>query len=126
MSLILTPNLTQMELKPPTNLSIYIIDHDGSFILDLYVCHQRCFSICITSHSSHRRSDCYLFVILVGSFISRLHHKYYLKLPKHKIYVALKITFGLILFNAAKFNTSDKGYYHAYPKEWKGYLLILA
>ena len=67
----------------------------------------------------------YLFVILVGLFLSRVPHKDDLKLPKHKIYVALLITFGVILFNAGKLQGGDKGNHHAYPEEWKGYLLLL-
>jgi UDP-galactose transporter B1 len=71
------------------------------------------------------RNSRYLFVILVGSFLSRVPLKDDLKLPKHKIYVALLITLGVILFNAGKLQGGDKGDHHAYPEEWKGYLLLL-
>jgi hypothetical protein len=62
------------------------------------------------------RNSRYLFVILVGSFLSRVPHKDDLKLPKHKIYVALLITLGVILFNAGKLQGGDKGDHHAYSE----------
>ena len=52
-------------------------------------------------------------------------HKDDLKLPKHKLYVALFITLGVILFNITKIFSTDKGDHHAYPEEWKGYVLLL-
>lgn len=69
------------------------------------------------------RNSRYLFVVVVGTFLSRVPHKDDLKLPKHKLYVALVITLGVIIFNVTKI--SDKGDHHAYPEEWKGYLLLL-
>jgi hypothetical protein len=71
------------------------------------------------------RNSRYLFVVLVGTFFSRVPHKDDLKLPKHKLYVALLITGGVILFNIGKISGSDKGDHHAYPEEWKGYGLLL-
>lgn len=71
------------------------------------------------------RNSRYLFVVLVGSFFSRVPHKHDLKLPKHKLYVALFITLGVILFNVSKITGGDKADHHAYPEEWKGYFLLL-
>jgi UDP-galactose transporter B1 len=70
-------------------------------------------------------SSRYLFVILVGSFLSRVPHQDYLKLPKHKIYVALLITLGVILFNVGKLQGRDQADHHAFPEEWKGYILVI-
>jgi hypothetical protein len=67
----------------------------------------------------------YLFVVLIGSFMSRVPKIHDLKLPKHKLYVALLITLGVLLFNIMKIQSSDKGDHHAYPEEWKGYILLL-
>lgn len=62
------------------------------------------------------RNSRYLFVVLIGSFLSRVPHKDDLKLPKHKLYVALLITFGVILFNVSKIAGGDKADHHAYPE----------
>lgn len=63
------------------------------------------------------RNSRYLFVVLVGTFFSRVPSKDDLKLPKHKLYVALLITMGVILFNISKImGTVDKGDHHAYPE----------
>ena len=52
-------------------------------------------------------SNCkYLFVVLIGAFISRVPHHDNLKLPRHKLYVALLLTLGVILFNLVKFSES--------------------
>ena len=59
----------------------------------------------------------YLLVVLVGTFFSRIPRNDDLKLPKHKLYVAVLITIGVILFNISKImGTVDKGDYHAYPE----------
>jgi len=50
----------------------------------------------------------YLLVVLVGTYFSRLAIKNDLKIPKHKIYVAMFITIGVILFNVMKINTKLK------------------
>lgn len=71
------------------------------------------------------RNSRYLFVVLVGSFFSRVSLKHDLKLPKHKLFVALFITLGVILFNVTKITGRDKADQHAYPEEWKGYVLLL-
>ena len=53
-----------------------------------------------------------LFVVLIGAFFSRVKkdHKH-LKLGKHKIFIAIIITIGVLLFNFAK-DTKDKGDKH--------------
>jgi hypothetical protein len=61
------------------------------------------------------RNSRYLFVVLIGTFFSRVPHKDDLKLPRHKLYVALLITAGVILFNIGKISSSDKADHHAYP-----------
>jgi hypothetical protein len=61
------------------------------------------------------RNSRYLFVVLIGSFLSRVPKTDKLKLPKHKLYVALLITFGVLLFNIMKINSSDAGDNHVYP-----------
>jgi hypothetical protein len=45
---------------------------------------------------------------LVGTYFSRLAIKNDLKIPKNKIYVAMFITIGVILFNVMKINTKLK------------------
>ena len=49
----------------------------------------------------------YLFVVLVGAFFSRVPKKDDLKLPVHKLYVALVITAGVLLFNLSKTSSSS-------------------
>jgi hypothetical protein len=61
------------------------------------------------------RNSRYLFVVLIGTFLSRVPHTHDLKLPRHKLYVALLITFGEILFNVTKITGGDKADHHAYP-----------
>jgi hypothetical protein len=62
------------------------------------------------------RNSRYLFVVSVGIFLSRVPFKDDLKLPKHKLYVAAIITFGVIMFNVMKKGSVDKGDHHAYPE----------
>ena len=66
----------------------------------------------------------FLFVVLVGAFFSRVKkdHKH-LKLGKHKIFIAIIITIGVLLFNFAK-DRKDRGDKHDKSKEWLGYLLL--
>ena len=45
----------------------------------------------------------FLCVVIVGAFFSRVQHAHtHLKLGKHKIFMALVITVGVLLFNFAK------------------------
>lgn len=71
------------------------------------------------------RNSRYLFVVLVGTFFSRVPHKHDLKLPKHKLYVAAFITFGVLLFNLMKNEGGDKGDHHDSHQAWKGYILLI-
>jgi hypothetical protein len=48
------------------------------------------------------RNSRYLFVVAVGSLVSRVPKKNGLKLPVNKLYVAIWITLGVLLFNAKK------------------------
>jgi hypothetical protein len=48
------------------------------------------------------RSCRFLFVVLIGVFWSRVKHDKSLKLGSHKIYVALTITAGVLMFNLLK------------------------
>lgn len=63
------------------------------------------------------RNSRYLFVVLIGTFLSRVPKNNNLKLPKHKLIVAMVITFGVVMFNVMKMsgNIIDKGDHHAYP-----------
>ncbi len=47
-----------------------------------------------------------------------------LKIPKHKIYVALLITFGVIFFNVAKTKSKPK-HSQSGNSEWFGYGLVM-
>ena len=58
----------------------------------------------------------FLCVVIVGAFFSRVksnHH--HLKLGKHKIFIAMIITVGVLLFNFAK-GKSDKANKHDVSK----------
>jgi hypothetical protein len=69
----------------------------------------------------------YLLVVLVGSFFSRLSKVNDLKIPKHKIYVAMVITCGVVLFNAMRLNGRHKQVEsNGFLGESKGYMLVLA
>lgn len=58
----------------------------------------------------------FLFVVLVGAFFSRVHkdHKH-LKIGKHKIFIAIIITIGVLLFNFSK-DRKDRGDKHDVSK----------
>jgi hypothetical protein len=49
----------------------------------------------------------YLIIVFIGTYLSRVPHKDDLKLPKHKLYVALFITTGVVLFNLVKLLSGD-------------------
>ena len=48
------------------------------------------------------RNSRYLFVVVIGAFFSRVPHKADIKLPINKLYVAIWISFGVLLFNIMK------------------------
>jgi len=49
------------------------------------------------------RNTRFLFVVLIGAFFSRVHKTHsHLRLGKHKIFMAIVITIGVLLFNFAK------------------------
>jgi drug/metabolite transporter (DMT)-like permease len=71
------------------------------------------------------RNSRYLFVVLVGAFYSRVPHKADIKLPKHKLFVAIFITFGVLLFNFMKEAGGDAADHHDPNQVWKGYILLI-
>jgi len=71
------------------------------------------------------RNSRYLFVVLVGVFFSRVPHKADIKLPKHKLFVAILITFGVLLFNIMKVSGGDAADHHDPSQAWKGYILLI-
>ena len=44
----------------------------------------------------------YLFVVVIGAFLSRVNKTSHLKLGRHKIVMAIVITVGVLLYNFAK------------------------
>ena len=75
------------------------------------------FSLLYVSYPTHSlgKNAKYLFVVLIGAFFSRVPLKDNLKLHKSKLFVALIITAGVIIFNVMKSASVDKGDHHAYP-----------
>jgi len=71
------------------------------------------------------RNSRYLFVVLVGAFFSRVPNKADIKLPKHKLYVAIFITFGVLIFNFMKETGGDAADHHDPNQVWKGYILLI-
>jgi hypothetical protein len=66
----------------------------------------------------------YLIIVFIGTYLSRVPHKDDLKLPKHKLYVALFITTGVVLFNLVKLLSGDNASNNEKEDEWKGFGLI--
>ncbi len=66
------------------------------------------FSLLFISYPTHAlcSNSRYLIIVLIGAYFSRVPHKNDLKLPKHKLYVAIFITIGVVLFNLLKFITN--------------------
>ena len=66
----------------------------------------------------------YLIIVFIGAYLSRVPHKDDLKLPKHKLYVAIFITTGVVLFNLVKLLSGNDSSIETQEGEWKGYILI--
>jgi len=59
------------------------------------------------------RNTRFLFVVLIGAFFSRVKKTHvHLRLGKHKIFTALLITAGVLIFSFAKGNKRDKADAH--------------